>query len=157
MLLKVKEFLMVACLAVFIVFINMQTVYIDVDADTIVEALNETAGLENMKEYTPGEIKSELGINVNDYKSVAYFGHDSVMECEMVLVICLDDASQGSELVDELTAKRKELMKLFQSYAPEQYELLSNSILEQKDKYVLYAVSENAEEVYNVFCDCITE
>ena len=48
-------------------------------------------------------------------------------------------------------------MNLFQSYAPDQYELLANSILDIKGNYVFYIVSENSEDVARLFVDCITE
>ena len=48
-------------------------------------------------------------------------------------------------------------MELFKSYAADQYKLLSESILEQKGKYVLYVVSEDAGSIEKAFTKSITE
>ncbi|MGN0374974.1 MAG: DUF4358 domain-containing protein [Butyrivibrio sp.] len=157
MLLKIKEFLSVGCLVAFIIFINRQTVYIDTDIDSIIEAVGEEAEIDNMQEYSSAQIRAEFDINVNECRGVAYFGHDSVMDCETLLVVCLEDSTQGEAIIRHITSKREELMKLFASYAPEQYELLEQSVLVQRDKYVLYAVSNNAQKIEEAFIRCITE
>ena len=126
MLLKIKEFFVLITLVAFIVFINMQTVYVDVSVDTVIEAVYDDAGLSDMSEYSATELKKDYGININ-------------------------------AIINTITAKREELIKLFQSYAPDQYELLRNSILVQKDKYILYIVSDNAKAVESDFMECITE
>ena len=76
---------------------------------------------------------------------------------ETLLIVCLNDKSQGDAIIESVSAQREELTKLFQSYAPDQYELLRNSVLVQKDKYILYIVSENPKEVEAEFVECITE
>ena len=157
MFLKIKEILVLIILVAFIVFINMQTVYVDVPVEDIVDTVYDDAGLSDMKEYTATKLKADYGLNVNDYKGVAYYGYESVMDCETLLVVCLNDKSQGDAIIANISANREELIKLFQSYAPDQYELLRNSVLVQKDKYILYIVSENAKEVEALFVDCITE
>ena len=157
MLLKIKEFFVLITLVAFIVFINMQTGYVDVSVDTVIEAVYDDAGLSDMSEYSATELKKDYGININDYNGVAYYGYESVMDCETLLVVCLKDKSQGDAIINTITAKREELIKLFQSYAPDQYELLRNSILVQKDKYILYIVSDNAKAVESDFMECITE
>ncbi len=157
MLIKIKEFLLVGLFIVFIIFINRQAVFVEIDMDTITASLSEEAGLEEMQEFSASRIKADLGINVNDYKDVAYYGHESIMECETLLIICLNDGSQGDALIEKIENQRTRLMNLFQSYAPDQYELLANSILDIKGNYVFYIVSENAEDIAQLFVDCITE
>lgn len=157
MLLKIKEFMVLLCLVAFIVFINLQTVYIDVPVEDIVDEIYVDAQLMDMQEYSATELKADYGLNINDYKGVAYYGYESVMDCETLLVVCLQDKSQGDAIIETISAKRDELIKLFQSYAPDQYELLRNSVLVQKDKYILYIVSDNAKAVETAFMDCITE
>ena len=124
---------------------------------TVIKKVSKEAGLEEMQEFSASRAKADLGINVNDYKAVAYYGHESIMECETLLIICLNDGSQGDELIERIEKQRTGLMNLFQSYAPDQYELLANSILDIKGNYVFYIVSENAEDIAQLFVDCITE
>ncbi len=154
---KIKEILVVLCLIVFIVFLNLQTSYAEVSAEAIIESIREVTDLSKMEEYSPIEIKEQFGINVNEHRGVAYFGYTSVMDCDTLLVVCLQEEAQGEAIIDTITEQRDELMKLFQSYAPEQYELLRSSVLIQKDRYLLYVVSADAKAVEAAFVDCITE
>lgn len=154
---KIKEILVVICLVVFIVFLNLQTSYADVSVDAITEAIRGVANLEDMEEYSPIEIKEKFGININEHRGVAYFGYTSVMDCDALLVVCLQDEAQGKVIIDTINEERDELMKLFQSYAPEQYELLRSSVLIQKERYLLYVVSPDAKAIEAAFVDCITE
>ena len=157
MTIKIKEILVVLCLVVFIVLINRRTTYADVSVDVIMEAIREDADLDGMEEFSPSEIKEQFGININEYKGVAYYGHVSIMESETLLVVCLQDKDQGEEIIDTITAQRDELMDLFQSYAPDQYELLRNIVLVQKENYLLYVVSDEAKAIESAFNECITE
>jgi hypothetical protein len=59
-------------------------------------------------------------------------------------------------VIDAIKAKREQLKKLFQSYAPEQYELLTNSLLTNKGQYIIYAVSENPDAIEKSFIESIT-
>ena len=157
MLIKIKEFLLVGLFIVFILFINKQAVFVEVDMETITDALSDEAGLDEMQKFSASRIKADLGINVNDYKDVVYYGHDTIMECETLLIICLSDGSQADGIIEKIEKQRSELMNLFQSYAPDQHELLSDSILDIKGNYVFYIVSENSEEIAQLLVDCITE
>lgn len=158
MMIKLKEVLVVLCLVLFIVMVNRQTTYAEVSVDEIMEAISRGgADLGEMEEFSPTEIKRQFGININDYQGVAYYGHVSIMESETLLVVCLQDKDQGEGIMDTITEQRDELMKLFQSYAPDQYELLRSSVLVQKGNYLLYVVSEEAKAVESAFVDCITE
>lgn len=157
MLIKIKEFLLVGLFVVFIIFINKQSVFIEVDEETIISALSEKANLEDMQKFSVSRAKADLGINVHDYKEVIYYGHDTIMDCETILIVCLNDSAQCDELIDNIEKHRSNLMNLFQSYAPDQYELLSNGIIDIKGNYVFYIVAENADEIAQLFVECITE
>ena len=50
MFLKIKEILVLIILVAFIVFINMQTVYVDVPVEDIVDTVYEDEGLFDMAE-----------------------------------------------------------------------------------------------------------
>lgn len=154
---KIKEILVVVCLLVFILWMNQRSSYADVSVDEIMDPIREVMDLQGMQEYSPAQIREAFGISVNECEGVAYYGHLSIMECETLLVVCLQDESQGEAILDTITEQRDELTKLFQSYAPEQYELLRDSVLIQKDRYILYVVSGNAKAVEAAFTDCITE
>ena len=156
MSLRIKELLMIVCLAAFIIFVNRRESYIDINASAILDRIVEVVDISNMEKFDNSDIKKNFGVNANDYGSVVYYGHESVMDCETLLIIELDDESQGQDIMDVIAKNRDADRELFKSYAPDQYKLLSDSILEQKGNYVLYVVSGNAKDIEKAFVDSIT-
>lgn len=156
MSLRVKEILIVICLMSFIVFISRQNNYVDIDASDILDNIVEVVDIGDMEEFTNSDIKKDFGVNANDYASIVYYGHQSVMNSETVLIVKLADESQAQDIMDIIDTQKESNMQMFKSYAPEQYKLLSESILEQKGSYILYVVSENAGDIERAFTDIIT-
>lgn len=145
--LHIKQILTVTCLAAFIFFVSAGGNYIDVDMDRIVSAVSETAKLEHMSELDGSYVRKDFGINVNDYPEYVYYGHESVMDSETLLVVKVMDSAQADEIISFVEKSRDRDMELFKSYAPDQYDMLSRSILEQKGNYVIYVVSDNAHAI----------
>lgn len=156
MSLRIKEILTVTCLAAFIFFINTRENYIDVAMNRIISGLGETGMLQGMTAFDGAQVRRNFGINVNDYPEFMYYGHESVMNSEAVLVVKLSETGQAAGVVGAIEASRDQSMELFKSYSPEQYELLSGSIVEQKGNYVIYVVSDHAAEIERKISDLLT-
>ena len=143
MSLRVKEFLVVVCLVAFVIFISRQNSYTDVDATKIMDNIIQSTDMGDMEKFGNTEFKKSFGVNANDYDGIAYYGHQS--------------EDQGENIIDIINTLKETNMELFKSYAADQYKLLSESILEQKGKYVLYVVSEDAGSIEKAFTKSITE
>lgn len=157
MSLRVKEFITIACFIAFIVFVSTRDNYGDVSVDSIFNELESEALSDGMVEFSGLDFKRDFGFNTNDYEGVVYYGHETIMETETLLIIKLADESQGATVIDTISGYNEDNMELFKSYAPEQYELLKNSVLEQKGNYILYTVSDNAQNVEKLFTKAIKE
>lgn len=156
MSLRIKEIMVVSCLAAFIFFINTRESYADIGLERIIAGVGETAGIEEMTEFDGSQIRRNFGINANDYREFAYYGHESVMDSESLLIVRLSESKQGDAVLSAIRASRDKSMELFKSYAPYQYALLSDSILEQKGNYVIYVVSDRAAEIERAISDMLT-
>ncbi|MGN0371010.1 MAG: DUF4358 domain-containing protein [Butyrivibrio sp.] len=156
MSLRVKELLVTACLIAFIFAVSRQNNYIDTDVDTIFDSVSKEIETDSMEKFDFSRFKKDFGLNSNDYEGVIYYGHESVMNSETLLIIKVSDSSQGKEILNIISDQNESSKEMFKSYAPDQYELLSDSVLEQKGNYILYVVSENAKDAKKAFIDCIT-
>lgn len=156
MSIRFREMLVLCCLMVFIVFVSTRDNYIDVSMEDIKSAVSEAADFSGMEEFGNSQLKKDFGINANDYEGVIYYGHQSVMDCEKVLIIKLSDSSQGKDLAKSVKEIRTADMDMFRSYAPDQYKLLDECVIEQKGNYFIYVVSDNARAVEKAFTGCIT-
>lgn len=157
MSLRVKEFLVVVCLVAFVIYISRQNSYTDVDTTKIMDNIIQSTDMGDMEKFGNTEFKKSFGVNANDYDGIAYYGHQSVMNSETILVIRLKSEDQGENIIDIINTLKETNMELFKSYAADQYKLLSESILEQKGKYVLYVVSDDAASIEKAFTKSITE
>lgn len=156
MSLRIKEILTVTCLAAFIFFVNTRENYIDAGIDRIAARVREIGAVSDMAEFDGTEVRKDFGINVKDYAGFLYYGHESVMNSEAVLVVRLSEPGQADGIISAVESGRSRSMELFKSYSPEQYELLSDGIVEQKGNYVIYVVSDKAGEIEEAISDVLT-
>ena len=69
---------------------------------------------------------------------------------ELLLVECASSEQAGQ--VRLAAEKRAETQKNnFEGYGPEQVQLLDNCVIQEEDPYVLFVVSERAQEVKTAF------
>lgn len=155
MSLKIKQLLVIVALLGFILFVTNRDHYEDVDIESVRNEAIKLEALEAMEEFGPSEIKKDYGININDYGKAFYYGHEAIMESDKVLFVKLKDGADSSGLISAIRNKNDELKKLFMSYAPDQYEILNNCVLEKKGQYVIYIVSEDALQIYKKIIECI--
>ena len=153
---RIKQLIILAAILGFILFVSHGEYYIDTDLSDIYEEISSDNSLGEMIPFDANDIKKNFGFNINDYGEAFYYGHMSVMDCECLLVIKLYNEDNASYVIEAIDDKREQLKKLFQSYAPEQYEMLSKSILTNKGQYIIYTVSENPEAIEKSFIESIT-
>lgn len=153
---RIKQLIILAAILGFILFVSHGEYYIDTDLSDIYEEISSDNSLGEMIPFDANDIKKNFGFNINDYGEAFYYGHMSIMDCECLLVIKLYNEDNASYVIEAIDDKREQLKKLFQSYAPEQYEMLSKSILTNKGQYIIYTVSENPEAIEKSFIESIT-
>lgn len=155
MSLRIKQMIVIAGLVAFILFISNRDSYKNPPIDTVMESVEESNALGNMIKMSSTDIKKDYGFNINDYGEAFYYGYESIMDCDKVLIIRLNDESMGESIISMIDKKNDELKKLFQSYAPDQYTMLNNCVLTQKGSYVIYIVSDNAEKIEKTVIKCL--
>lgn len=155
MSLRIKQLIVIACLLGFVLFVSHREFYKDVNIDSIRTSVNKVEAVADMKEFGASQIKKDYGFNINDYGEAFYYGYESIMDCDKVIVIKLNSGADGSQIISSIRDKNDELKKLFQSYAPDQYTILNNCVLEKKGQYIVYIVSEKASEIKSTIIDCI--
>lgn len=147
--------LVIAGLIAFILYISNKDSYRNPALETVMESVEESKVLGDMIKMSPTDIKKDYGFNINDYGEAFYYGYESIMDCDKVLIIRLNDESTGESIISMIDKKNDELKKLFQSYAPDQYTMLNNCILSQKGSYIIYIVSDNAEKIEKTVIKCL--
>ncbi len=148
---RVLELLCVAALIAFIVALFLTRSggtdkdLGDVSAPTISQLPDGMEALSN------AEAAKTFGLDLDKVESLAAFEDPDIMDVSELLLVKLNDEKDMPacrEAVEKHIADQKNLYK---SYAPEQYALLSDSVLETRGNLLFYATAQNADALYDAF------
>lgn len=157
MSIRIKEALVVVGLIAFILFINRRETYVDASMADIASSISDTAEVSELESFGAVKLKKDYHILSSEYEELLYLGYESFMDSNKVIVVKLSDEASGSAMLKTFTDERDASMEVFKSYAPDQYELLGQAVLEQKGQYVIYIVSEDSKAIYKKILSCITK
>ena len=127
----------------------------DVDLDSIIDNIAKTTILENMKEGDSKTLKRYFGLNSKDFEDFVLYTPSYTMDVEELLILKLKDNSQIDFVEDIIESRVDKQIETFGSYGPDQCALLEEYELKVKDKYVFYTVSENSDEIIDIFKESI--
>ena len=88
--------------------------------------------------------KKHYGLNAQDYSGVILYSPISNMDAEELLLVKLTEESQADELMNAVQARLDSQMNVYDGYAPQQYELCRNAIIDLQGNYLLFVVHEDA-------------
>ena len=148
--------LMVAALigaVVFFVFLKQQES--KVPFATVKEQLTEAVSSDRMELSTARFLKKYYGLNADDYDGVLLYAPLTNMDAEELLLIKCKDASQVESVKEAILERQKTKETTFEGYAPEQYDLCRNYILDEQGTYLFLIISPDAEELDKVFKDSL--
>ena len=111
-------------------------------------------GAENLSGMERGDaqlLRRLYGLNGGELKNwLLYTAKDSMAVEELLLVECI--SAEQAEQVSQAAQKRVEAQKNnFAGYAPEQEQLLADSLIQEEGVYVVFTVSEQAGQVKDAF------
>ena len=145
------KYFLVACIVIYIMYVYSYTSTKDIPFDKAEESLRNCVDDENMIDVSSRGLKRYYGFNTADYEGVVMYVGNNGMSAEEVLLIKVSNDSQINELEEAIKQRIQNRINDFDSYAPDQAELLKKAEVIIKGKYVFLAVSENAEMYKKVF------
>lgn len=150
MVLRLAKILLLAMLAVLFVGILNGSPR-QVDFSVLQEELQGAMDLSGMKQADAQLLRRLYGLNGGELKSwVLWTAEDNMAVEELLLAECA--STEQAELVRQAAEKRVDTQKQsFEGYGPEQVQLLNDSVIQVEDTYVLFAVTDQAQEVKDVF------
>ena len=138
---KLYPALEVLCVAALIAFITFLVL------SPAVKLLEEG----QMDKKTNADAAKAFGFDLSKTDGLVYYENSDIMDVSGLLVVKVkdpDDAEEVRAAVEKYIANQKNLYK---NYAPEQYALLENSILEVSGNTVFYCTATNADALYDAF------
>lgn len=148
------EILCVIVLAIFIVFTVGQEKEVILSGQEIMESVIETLDTEGLEEFGKNELKDKFGLDAKKFESFSYYGSQDVMNVCEVLIIKTGEADKD-EVLSAITKAAEDKKAVFESYSPEAFALLENSVIKEKNGVVFFCVNEKADEAYSAFLSAI--
>jgi len=116
-------------------------------AAPIAEAVEEVT----LQEKTNADIVKTFGFDTADTAGASYYASDNVMVVSEILLVKLNDPSDAPAVQEAIEKYVVNQENLYKNYAPEQYSLLTDSIIEVSGNTVFYCTAKNADELYEIF------
>lgn len=126
------------------------TVEKDISLDDIVNEISIEDD-DRLVEGKASDLRRIIGINPNEVDEFIYYKPKSTMDVSEVLLIKVKDESQKESLQELLEKHIESQTEKFKSYSPKNCALLEDYKIKNIGGYIMYAVSENVEEVSDDF------
>lgn len=122
-----------------------------IDFETVKENVLGAMDTSQMNAGDAQLLRRLYGLNSGEVKNwILYTSADNMAVEELLLVECASDTQ--TEQVEQAAAERADAQKNnFEGYGPEQVQLIEKSVLRVESPYVLFVISENAEQVKDAF------
>lgn len=144
-----------ACVAALIVFVICLIISLSAGTDKSIEQISQTsvkyATELKMKKKSANTAAKTFGFDAKKAEGVVYYCNDSIMDVSELLIVKLKNSSDAKDFEQAIQNRVNNQENLFKNYAPEQYALLQNSIIECDANTVFYCTAENNKEIYNSF------
>ena len=119
--------------------------------DSVRSAVLQTLDLTDMQEANAQMVRRLYGFAPSEVDGCLLYYPSTNMGARELLIVKLSDLSQQKSVSDAIQARKQTQMKSFEGYGIEQYDLLSNSIMEVQGNYILFVVHENAAAAAQAF------
>lgn len=146
-----NEIICVAALLLFIAFLFVQNSAGSKTAEQIFTPVCESFKSEGLKTADATKLKKEFSLSDATVENYVYYCSDSIMEVRELLLLELKDPAESQEIFDRIKTRVDDKAKVFEKYAPEQNALLQQHVLQKRDKFIVFAVCDNPDEIKAAF------
>ena len=150
-LLRIFAFAAALATASFLYTQTMQNRQSSVSFDAGSSAVLQSIDLTDMQEADAQMVRRLYGFAPSEMDGCLLYYPATNMGARELLLLKLSNLSQQTSVSDAIQARRQTQMKSFEGYGVEQYDLLSNSVVEIQGNYILFVVHENAAAAAQAF------
>lgn len=151
MKLQIIKAVLLALIVAFLAANVIQPSDSDLKMNTVESVTLESIDLEQMPKQDNQSIKRFLGIQPEEYESVVYYKSADTMQASEIVLVKLKDHSQQAVFQQAMETHRDQQKNIFEGYAPEQAQLLSESLITIHANYAAFIVNKDATKINNQF------
>lgn len=144
-----KNYYYILTAAILITFIALYQVLKvkDVDMDSLRQSISQIIDSEHMDIGDSSKLRKLYYISKNEVEDFILYAPKSNMEANEVLIL----KAKNEEDIEQLKVKVEERIKKqsdsFKNYRPEEYDIISNRVLDIKGKYLILIISSESEKI----------
>lgn len=144
-----KNYYYILTVAILITFIALYQVLKvkEVDMDSLRQSLSQIIDSEHMDIGDSSKLRKLYYISKNEVEDFILYSPKSNMEANEVLIL----KAKNEEDIEHLKVKVEERVKKqsdsFKNYRPEEYDIISNRVLDIKGKYLILIISSESEKI----------
>lgn len=150
-LLRIFAFAAALATAGFLYTQTMQSRQSSASFDAVSSAVLQSIDLTDMQEADAQMVRRLYGFAPSEMDGCLLYYPATNMGARELLLVKLSNLSQQTSVSDAIQARRQTQMKSFEGYGVEQYDLLTNSVVEIQGNYILFVVHENASAAAQAF------
>lgn len=113
----------------------------------IIDSIKNTTDLSLMEQGNKNKLRKLYGISTKEIEEFALYIPKTNMEANEILILKVKNQDDIDEIKENIEKRIEKQSDSFRSYAPTQYELLENNILDVKGKYIIYIVSKDVDKI----------
>lgn len=136
------------CLSIALLVLMMGCTSKDVALDDIKDKLKDTIDFSNFsKEEDISYLSDIYDFDTDKVDSYEIYGPQTNLNTNAVLLLKLKDAKDASEFKEKIDEHKKNLVEIYQNYAPDQAKLVEDSVYEEHGKTIIFVISDKSEDV----------
>ena len=147
--------LVAALVTAIVVFIFLKNTVSKTPPAEMFEKVSAAVTSEKMEPAADRYFKKYYGLNAADYEGILYYAPVTNMDAEELLVVCLKDPAQAESVTEAILKRQADKANTFEGYAPEQYALCEDYLLDTQGNYILFVVDPNAQEIDAAFAEAL--
>lgn len=120
------------------------------DMATLKTKILGSADLTNMDEGDTKKLRKLYYINKNQIEDFIFFAPKTNMDASEILILKAKTSEDLIELKERVEARLEKSANSFESYRPDQYELIQNKVLKIRGNYLILVVSEEAAKIEKI-------
>ncbi len=111
----------------------------------------ESADFSALSKKTAADAAKVFGFDTEKEEGILYYANDNIMDCSELLIIKLKDEADAPAFEEAIRARVKSQSNLFKNYAPDQYSLLQNAIIQTSGNMIFYCTSRDADSIFEAY------
>jgi hypothetical protein len=115
----------------------------EVSIDKINESISDNIDISIMDKGDVTKLKNLYHINQNEIDNFILYAPKTNMEANEILVLKPKE-NNSEELIEKINKRVEKQSNSFKDYRPEEYEIIKEHVIEQKDNYLILIISKDS-------------